>query len=304
MSKINLDNYVLSPKEEAERLQVVKLILNNENIKNWLLLNKFDPQELINHSGKFERFINTLEICEKCQGLDNCKFKNRGYYESLHYNEILSFSFKPCRYNYDAKITHKKNIINWDLGKHDYLNSFADMQLPTNDSDYIQIVSTIKAEVEKKVKGLFIFGSFGVGKSYLLSCIANYFAQKNYSVALYSVSSFASKVLTSLDSKEIKQELMNDMKKCDILLLDDIGSVMLGPWLRDDWLNDILTTRMNNKSLTYFSSNLALDDLKKVFMAKGNSNFNEINVERLMERIEVLATPVKLTGKNWRRDGK
>lgn len=304
MSKINLDELVLSPLEIEERKKLVELLLKDQEVIDWIKKNDYPVSEIENDSSYFEDYLKTRAICNSCSGLNNCRFTNRGYFQSMKYNGMLSNVLVGCRYNFDSLITHSKYIKKWDLSKKDFLNSFESMILPKSDTKYIVKVHKIRELVKNAEKGLYIYGSFGVGKTYILSCIANYFAKKKKTVSLYSVSEFASKVLTSLKSAEIKQEIMKDMKKCDILILDDIGSTRLGPWLRDDWLNDILTYRMNHEGLTFFSSNMNLDGLKELLMEKGDSQFKEVNVERLMERLEVLSTPIELIGKNWRRHGK
>lgn len=305
MNKIDLLNqYTLTEEQQNQKNELVKIMLKNPSILEWIKNNNYPIEDLETETSYFNDYLSALNICNKCQGLKDCPYNNKGFYQELQYDSFLSFKLAPCRYNYDSEITHVKYIKNWFLDKKDLLNSFDNMELPIDDSNYLNTVAQIKKIVKEGKKGLYIWGSYGVGKTYLLSCIANYFAKQNKTVSSYYITDFANKVLTSLNSQEIKRELMNDMKKCDILLLDDIGSGKMGPWLRDDWLNSILTHRMNNHLLTYFSSNFKLADLRVKLNESGSSEFNYVDVSRLVERIETLADPIKLDGKNWRKNGK
>ena len=93
-------------------------------------------------------------------------------------------------------------------------------------------------------KGLYVFGDFGVGKSFLLAALAHDLSEK-YSVATTMIHypSFVVNVKNAIQSGQVKAEI-DTVKKADILILDDIGAEQHSPWVRDDVLQVILQQLM------------------------------------------------------------
>lgn len=74
-------------------------------------------------------------------------------------------------------------------------------------------------------QGLFIHGPTGSGKSYLLGCIANYLVE-HMSVRYMVYADFLDSLratFNSRDSGQSEQQLVDEVKNVDLLLLDDMG---------------------------------------------------------------------------------
>ena len=93
---------------------------------------------------------------------------------------------------------------------------------------------------------------------------------------------------------------MIKIKKCDLLLLDDIGAETTTPWNRDEILGTILQYRMDNKKATFFTSNLNIKELENHFITS-NKDEEVIKARRIMERVKYLTDELELIGENKRK---
>lgn len=145
--------------------------------------------------------------------------------------------------------------------------------------------------------GLYIYGTYGVGKTHLLGAIAHNLFEKR----IPSMIVFWPELI-----REIKQDfsqagsIVDRLKYVDVLMIDDIGAEMQSSFSRDEILLPILNHRMNHKKLTFFTSNLSMDELRTHFTYTQRGDKEPLKAERIMERIRSLATPVQFTGENQR----
>ena len=149
-------------------------------------------------------------------------------------------------------------------------------------------------------KGLYLSGSFGVGKTYLLGAIANKLAEKGIKVTLVHMPSFAVEIKNSI-GKNTTMEKVDALKKAPVLMMDDIGADQLSSWFRDDVLGVILQYRMQEELPTFFSSNIALDDLEEFYLTQNTrGELEPLKAKRIMERIKFLVDEVVINGENRR----
>ncbi|WP_333589278.1 primosomal protein DnaI [Ligilactobacillus acidipiscis] len=149
-------------------------------------------------------------------------------------------------------------------------------------------------------KGMYLEGSFGVGKTYLLGALANALAEKGYSTTLVHFPSFAVKMKSSISSNSTG-ELIDSVKKAPLLMLDDIGADQMSSWFRDDVLGVILQYRMQEELPTFFSSNLSLQQLEEEYLTVNSRGEAEpLKAKRIMERIRFLADDYHVVGRNRR----
>ncbi|AUJ30134.1 MAG: primosomal protein DnaI [Liquorilactobacillus hordei] len=165
-------------------------------------------------------------------------------------------------------------------------------------SDFIDAYT---ANPRKFIKGMYLQGSFGVGKTYLLGAIANGLAEEGFRSTMLHFPSFAVEVKSAIGSNNVMEKIDN-IKKAPILMLDDIGADQLSSWLRDDVLGIILQYRMQEELPTFFSSNLSLQDLLTQYLTVNNRGEAEpLKARRIMERIVFLSKEYTMIGRNRRR---
>lgn len=165
----------------------------------------------------------------------------------------------------------------------------------------LDFIESYKHDPRNYHKGLYLVGSFGVGKTYLLGAIAHELAIDGFESTIVHFPTFAVTMKNAIDKGQVGEK-MDVVKKAPILMLDDIGADSLSSWLRDDILGVILQHRMQEQLPTLFSSNFTLDELEKHLSTTQKGEHEPLKAKRIMERIRYLAKEIEMTGKN-RRNG-
>lgn len=148
-------------------------------------------------------------------------------------------------------------------------------------------------------RGLFIHGSYGIGKTYLMGAMANALAGLGVPVTLMHFPTFANELKNTLKDN-MTGEKVKAIEEAPILVLDDIGAESLSAWVRDDILGVILEYRMQNELPTFFTSNFSMEQLQNEHLANTKDGYEPVKAERLMQRIQFLAKEVTMTGENRR----
>lgn len=155
-----------------------------------------------------------------------------------------------------------------------------------------------RAQNHEDFRGLYLSGDFGVGKSYLLAGLANELVKAGLQVIFVNVADLMSDLQASFQTNDLSQKL-EQIKKTDVLILDDIGAENLSQWFRDDVLGIILQYRMDNVLPTFFSSNFSMTDLENHF-TDTKSGEEPVKARRLMERVRTLSQEIVVAGENQR----
>lgn len=149
--------------------------------------------------------------------------------------------------------------------------------------------------------GLYLYGNFGVGKTYLLGAIANELAKFNITSTMLHFPSFAVEMRNSIGTAERTADKLNSIKQANILMLDDIGADSMSAWIRDDVLGVILEYRMQEELPTFFSSNFDMATFEKEHLAvTTKGDVEALKAKRIMERIRFLSREVTMAGDNRR----
>lgn len=135
---------------------------------------------------------------------------------------------------------------------------------------------------DKIGKGLYICShTKGSGKTYLASCICNTIMERYRTRTRFAS---AQKLLdyskNSDGSGEVSTDPIGLLKKCKVLVLDDLGAKRNGGDWMNDVLFDIIDSRYQDKLVTIITSNIRPDEL----------NLDE----RIIDRIKAMCIAVKL----------
>ncbi|MDR0847318.1 MAG: primosomal protein DnaI [Lactobacillales bacterium] len=150
-------------------------------------------------------------------------------------------------------------------------------------------------------KGLYLYGSYGTGKTYLMGAIANSLAEKGIESTLVFTTNLIeemNKRMFSQDKNDLP-EYVERLRRVDVLMLDDIGAERVSDWVIKQ-LFDILNYRYQEELATCFTSNLTLNQLEERFIKDNKDGSDTVSARRLMERIRVLAREVELSGADRR----
>lgn len=294
---------VLSPELKEYRIRLIENLRKNPVIRKFLADNHKDESFLDLHASLMADYLNTLETCRHCQGRQFCPFPTRGLYQGIQIDEDgwLNSVLIPCRYEREEqkKRSFRKKIWHSDMDADCSQLKMTDFKLTGEPQQYIQAYLQISGSKNTDF-GAYLYGQAGTGKSYLLSALANTYASENNSVCFIRVPLLISNIRDHMGDEQYRRELLWDLKNCDVLFLDDMGSEAATPWVRDSILFPILDERMNMKRKTYFSSNQTMQELKNRYVF-GNEYNSEVAADRLLDRIRTLACPVLLKGTSRRK---
>ncbi|MFD2681546.1 primosomal protein DnaI [Bacillus seohaeanensis] len=287
--------------------QTKRDILQNEEVKAFIDQHQGTvTRSMIDGSiMKLYEYISQSKQCNDCPSLGECKNMMKGYDPHLVIkgNSIdIEYHQCPRKVMEDERARSQKLIKSLYVPKDILEASFSTLALDS--PSRLQAVRLAKNFVEeyspeKKMKGLYFYGKFGVGKSYLLGAIANELAENNFSSMIVYVPEFFREIKQSLGDNSINEKL-EMVKKAQVLMLDDLGAETMTSWGRDEILGTILQYRMLENLPTFFSSNFNWDELTHHLTYSQRGEVEKMKAARIMERVKYLAKPVLIDGHNRR----
>lgn len=297
MQRINFEVPQLDNSELIAQLKQNKELIG-------LMIRKGIPVELLERTPlRFKNWMEDLEKCRGCKCLADCRQSTPGKRRDLNYDVILETVISDCPYLRDQNKnrSHLSNYLVNDMGEHLYEAEAGKIDLSNESSAYNAIVFMVMQNIlNQGDKGLYLYGPVGTGKTYLAACAANAFAKQNKKVVFVHVPSFAGRIRSQVTTNEYQLEV-NRIMRADFAVFDDLGAESVTPWFRDDVLLPILNHRMEQGKMTWFTSNEDLKSLKSVYAMGGKQAVEEMKAVRLVERVETLAKPVELLGKDRRK---
>ena len=106
----------------------------------------------------------------------------------------------------------------------------------------------------KEFNNLFFYGSVGVGKTFLSTCIAREIMEREFSVLYFSA------------PKNMNDYIFN----CDLLIIDDLGSEYTNAFIAAQFFTCI-NERLIHKKSTIISTNLSLESLANLYTERSFS---------------------------------
>lgn len=148
-------------------------------------------------------------------------------------------------------------------------------------------ISYAKDFLESKKYSMLIMGSPGTGKSHLCAAIARTIQAKGFAVGFLTSGQLLSKIKATYNkgSTKSEQDIFQDIKRLDCLVLDDLGSEAISR--NDDWRISKIFSIVESRSgkPTIYTSNLSDEDLanavgKRVFSRLyDNTKFIDMFIE-------------------------
>ncbi|AKM20027.1 primosomal protein DnaI [Geobacillus sp. FSL K6-0789] len=254
---------------------------------------------------KLYEFIEQHGHCRQCPGLEQCPNMLPGYHPNLVVaggRIDVEYDRCPKKVQDDERRRQEALIQSMFVPREILQASLSDVDLSDDGRiKAIQFAEKFVTEYEpgKKMKGLYLYGSFGVGKTYLLGAIANELAKRNIPSLIVYVPELFRELKHSLQDQTMNEKL-DYVKKVPVLMLDDLGAEAMSSWVRDDVLGPILQYRMFENLPTFFTSNFDMKQLAHHLTYSQRGEEEKVKAARIMERIRSLAHPVEITGPNRR----
>ena len=243
-------------------------------------------------------------VLDFTKALDYCTQGMKGKVLKLNIDDFgyLNDCYVSCRFkkSMEQQMAHQSKFRLSHMSEADYLIDLNDdsFQKAIQDSDYAQVYNGVVGSIALN-KGVYLYGNPGVGKSYLLKGVSNYYAKNGKSVSFVQVPLLIQELKQFMTDNEYRQNLLGHLRFSDVLILDDIGAESITQWTRDEILLPVLDQRMNNNLKTYFTSNYSLEELEQQYRACSKMNGNVASL-RILERIRTLSNPISLMGKSRR----
>ena len=274
------------------------LASSDETFKKLCNRLKCDDEILMKYTSKLTDSACELKNCSRCKGLSYCKNAVKGHvYFPTVTKDFIEFSYKSCKYFKEKK---KNNTIFFETPKMLMNASLSEL---ITEKERANILKYIKDFLKQKVngetdKGLYLSGSFGSGKSYILSALLNELSLKGYKCVNINYPLLLNKLKASFSDYNYN-DVMEEIMTCDVLLIDDIGAENNSPWSRDEVLGTILQYRMDSDLTTFFTSNFTINELETE-LSETNKGTDLIKARRIIERIKYLTVEDKLISKDKR----
>lgn len=136
-----------------------------------------------------------------------------------------------------------------------------------------------------EVGGLILYGSFGNGKTFMANCIANALREKGYTCVTTSFMQIEARLMETRG----KQEIIDQLTKCDLLVLDDFGAE------RDtSYMSEVVYSVIDPREKPLIiTTNLTGDEL---------ANPETVREKRIYSRLFGKCIPYKVEGMDRRRE--
>ena len=279
---------------------LVQKIMKDPDVAAFIQQESLSPEELNRSISKFNQYITERDKFLRgdtdyiAKGYKPILVMNHGYAD-VSYEETPELIAAEK----EAAIKNRLKLINLPAS----LRKASLAQVDLDDLGRLPVFEKLLAFVEQYPairKGLYLYGDFGVGKSFMVAALAHDLSEKRgVSSTLLHYPSFVIDAKNAISDGNVKT-LVDEIKLSEVLILDDIGAEQSTAWVRDEILQVILQYRMQENLPTFFTSNFDFEDLEKHF-AKGKQGPDETwEARRVMERIRYLAEETRLEGVNRR----
>ena len=279
---------------------LVQKIMKDPDVAAFIQQESLTPEELNRSISKFNQYITERDKFLRgdtdyiAKGYKPILVMNHGYAD-VSYEETPELIAAEK----EAAIKNRLKLINLP----DILKKASLAQVDLDDLERLPVFEKLLAFVEQYPtirKGLYLYGDFGVGKSFMVAALAHDLSEKRgVSSTLLHYPSFVIDVKNAIGDGNVKT-LVDEIKLSEVLILDDIGAEQSTAWVRDEILQVILQYRMQENLPTFFTSNFNFEELEQHFAKGKHGNDETWEARRVMERIRYLAEETRLEGVNRR----
>ncbi|MFU0723556.1 primosomal protein DnaI [Streptococcus sp. IMAU11622] len=279
---------------------LVQKIMKDPDVAAFIQQESLNQDELNRSISKFNQYITERDKFLRgdtdyiAKGYKPILVMNHGYAD-VSYEETPELIVAEK----EAAIKNRLRLINLPAT----LKKASLAQVDLDDLGRLPVFEKLLAFVEQYPaiqKGLYLYGDFGVGKSFMVAALAHDLSEKRgVSSTLLHYPSFVIDAKNAISDGNVKT-LVDEIKLSEVLILDDIGAEQSTPWVRDEILQVILQYRMQENLPTFFTSNFNFEELEQHFAKGKHGNDETWEARRVMERIRYLAEETRLEGVNRR----
>ena len=199
------------------------------------ILNKQYKSVVLNACSKIYKAITKVEFTikeEEEEIIEEPEVKHTKKRIYVKDNEITDSSENEKKFHFDPKYTFDNFIVGGN-------NQFA-----------CAAAKAVAEEPSSKINPLFIYGGPGLGKTHLLHAIGNHITENNPALNVIYVTTykFTTDFISSLSNKTT-EKFKDTYSKADVLIIDDIQSIINKPQVQEQFFNLFNELYQNGKQI-------------------------------------------------------
>lgn len=265
--------------------ELLQEILKIPEIKDIVEKNKLKSKD-------FENSFSIMDLFAIYEKRDNLDYSTTIYIDSL--SKKLQWRYIPKGDNIQ-RLQGSSRAINYQY--FNFSPSWLEIDIkkikPTNGKRKLsfELLKIKKAfKIHNEIKGLYVWGKRGIGKSHVLTALLNSFADDGFKVAqVYLPELFTQ--LKGYMGTPMYLEIFENIKRADVLLLDDLGSEVFNEWSISDIIIPILHYRNDRSLLTFITATTKIDDYQKV---NAKTNQQKERVRNVISKIKSICNEFEL----------
>ena len=150
-------------------------------------------------------------------------------------------------------------------------------------------------------QGLLLWGQPGNGKSHLAAAICHALKENGRTVVFQKVPNLLERIRSTFrrGANESEREIMDALRNCDLLVLDDIGAEKISDWVLDVMFR-VIDSRYSWKRPVVFTTNFSPTELLHRFMPDEATFEQEIAAKRIHDRIIEMSVIVENRAQSYR----
>ena len=242
------------------------------------------------------------ERCKGCTG-QVCKQPSQGMIPVVEVRDgRFCYALRRCRHerNRLARLRISRLFASARIPRAYEGDTFADYIVTGANKDAVDAAHMMVAD---EIKGLFLHGEKGTGKTKLAAIIANERARTGHPVLFASVPDLMADIRRSFKD-ETTSEAVQAVKNAPFLVLDDLGAEKMTEWVGEQ-LFCIVNHRYNERLATVVTSNYSPTQvIAHMATVDGRGNvIDDMQGQRIMSRIYGMCERVEIKGADWRMRG-
>ncbi|MCR5516940.1 MAG: ATP-binding protein [Lachnospira sp.] len=241
------------------------------------------PQEVLDENiGILYDFARDVNYCKKCPGIDNCIKENQLLVTKVVYEDgILERQLTPCK-----KLLEKMNLKNQFMVMDfdpDWLNKDI-KNMDQSAGRNLALKKFLAFCKHKSEEWIYLTGEQNTGRSFVAANFAIELAKKEIGPIAFINCPQRFRQLADMNFKnqELFQKTLESYSSVPILILDDFGNEYKNDFIRDT-VFEILSKRASNKLMTFFTSDLTIEDIVTLYSTSKAAGVRARQIGRLLK---------------------
>ena len=259
-------------------------------------------EEIRRHREEIADIERAQERCKGCTG-EVCKQPSQGMIPVVEVHDgRFCYALRRCRHerNRLVRLRISRLFASARVPRAYEGDTFTDYIVTAENKDAVDAAHMM---VVDEIKGLFLHGEKGTGKTKLAAIIANERAGAGKPVLFASVPDLMADIRASFASGGTS-ERVQAVKETPFLVLDDLGAEKMTEWVGEQ-LFCIVNHRYNERLATVVTSNYSPTQvIAHMATVDGCGNvIDDMQGQRIMSRIYGMCERVEISGADWRMRG-